>query len=131
MTAKEYLRQAYRIDQRIVLAEENIKDLRQSATTLGSPGFEESYNPNKPTDAPFVKVMERLSEHEKKLEDLVMLKQKIIDSINEVEDVDQRLVLNYRYLYRMSWRDIATEMFMDAKTVMKLHGEGLNHLRYE
>ncbi len=130
MTAKEFLRQAYRIDQRIVLAEENIKDLRQSALTLGSPSLEESYNPNRPTDAPFVKVFERLSEQEKKLEDLVMLKQKIIDAINNLEDVDQRLVLNYRYLYRMSWRDIATEMFMDAKTVMKLHGEGLKKLEF-
>ncbi len=128
MNSKDYLRRVYRIDQRIALTEENVKELRHSATTLGSPGFEESYNPNHPTDAPYVKVMERLTEQEKKLEELIMLKQEIIDVINGLENIDERLVLTYRYLQRMSWRDIATEMFMDAKTVMKLHGEGLKNL---
>ena len=131
MTAKDFVKQLYRIDQLITVAEDNLKDLRAAVTALGSPGFEESYNPNKSTDAPYVRVMEKVVEQEKRLEDLINLKQHVIDTIGKLDNRDERLVLLYRYLYRMSWRDIATEMFMDAKTVMKVHGEGLLHLRYE
>ena len=130
MTAKEFIKQVYRIDQLIKLAEDNLRDLRAAVEALGSPGVEESYNTNKPMDAPYVRVMKKMVEQEQRLEDLVNLKQNVIDTIGRLDNRDERLVLTYRYLYRMSWRDIATEMFMDAKTVMKVHGEGILHLTF-
>ena len=59
MTPKAYLNQAYRLEQRIRLHQEELENLRMLAASVGSPGFEEHYNPNRPDDAPFVKTLDR------------------------------------------------------------------------
>lgn len=46
MTAKEYLRQAYRLDHRIDSDITEMERLREMACSIGSPGFEEHYDPN-------------------------------------------------------------------------------------
>ena len=53
MTVKEYLHQAYRLDHRIDSDIAEMERLRGMACSVSSPGFEEHYNPNRPTDAPF------------------------------------------------------------------------------
>ena len=67
MTPKAYLNQAYRLEQRIRLHQEELENLRMLASSVGSPGFEEHYNPNRPNDAPFVKTLDRIWEKEKKV----------------------------------------------------------------
>jgi hypothetical protein len=102
MTAQQYLSQAYRLDQRIQLNQSELDNLRTLAASVGSPGFEEHYNPNHPTDAPFVKTLEKIWEMEQKisaeLSQLIHLKQEILMVLSKVDDVDERLVLTYRYL---------------------------------
>lgn len=44
MTAKEYLNQAYRLEQRIKLAKMEIEELQELSCCVSSPGFEERYN---------------------------------------------------------------------------------------
>ena len=66
MTFYTYLNQAYRLEQRIRLHQEELENLRMLASSVGSPGFEEHYNPNRPDDAPFVKTLDRIWEKEKK-----------------------------------------------------------------
>ena len=53
MTAKEYLNQAYRLEQRIRLLKDNIEETRALSGSISSPGFEQHYNPNRPTEAPY------------------------------------------------------------------------------
>ena len=60
MTAEQYLSQAYRLDQRIQLEQSELDNLKTLAASVGSPGFDEHNNPNHPTDAPFVKTLERI-----------------------------------------------------------------------
>ena len=66
MTAKEYLRQAYRLENKIKMLGDKIATLRLLATSVSSPGFEERYNASRNTDAPQVKAIEnkRLSTEE-------------------------------------------------------------------
>lgn len=59
MTVKEYLNQAYRLEQRIRLLKDNIEETRALSGSISSPGFEQHYNPNRPTEAPYVKTLER------------------------------------------------------------------------
>ena len=47
MTAKEYLKQAYRLDHRINSDIAEMERLREMVSSVGSPGFEEHYNPNR------------------------------------------------------------------------------------
>ena len=106
MTPKTYLNQAYRLEQRIRLQQEELGNLRTLAASVGSPGFEEHYNPNHPNDAPFVKTLDRIWEKEKKVNDeiclLLQLKDEIQSVIDQVDNMDERLILTYdEYVLRL------------------------------
>ena len=67
MTAKEYLSQGYRLDQRIRLVSEEITNLQELAGSVSSPGFEEHYNATRNTEAPFIRTIYKIMELEEKL----------------------------------------------------------------
>lgn len=76
MTAKEYLNQAYRLEQRIKLAKMEIEDLQELSCSVSSPGFEEHYNATRNTEAPFVKTLYKIMEMQDKVNkelDLLLL----------------------------------------------------------
>ena len=132
MTPKTYLNQAYRLDQRIRLDTEELENLRTLAATVSSPGFEEHYNPNHPTDAPFVKTLNRIWEMEQKVKDeldlLLRLKKEIQSVIAKVDNTDERLILTYRYLKNYTWARIGDELYADERTIRRWHDRALSHV---
>lgn len=131
MNAKEYLNQAYRLEQRIKLAKMEIENLQELACCAHSPGFEEHYNSTRNTEAPFIKTMYKIIDMEdaadKWLQVLLKLKVEITQAISEVSDKDERLVLQYRYLYNWTWCRIADEIAADERTVRRWHNRALYH----
>lgn len=108
MNAKEYLNQAYRLEQRIKLAKMEIESLQELACCTHSPGFEEHYNSTRNTEAPFIKTMYKIMDME--------------------DAVDKWLqVLQYRYLYNWTWYRIADEIAADERTVRRWHNRVLSH----
>lgn len=67
MTAKEYLRQAYRLDHRINSDLAELERLRDMEGSISSPSFEEHYNPNRNTEAPFIRCLEKVWDLEMKI----------------------------------------------------------------
>lgn len=132
MTPKAYLNQAYRLEQRIKLDQDEINTLRALASDVGSPGFEEHYNPNHPTDAPFVKTLDKIMDYETKvneeLELLLHLKAEIQEVISAVPSVDERLVLTYRYIKNYTWTRIGDELYADERTIRRWHDRALAHV---
>jgi DNA-directed RNA polymerase specialized sigma24 family protein len=132
MTPKTYLNQAYRLEQRIRLDTEELENLRTLAATVSSPGFEEHYNPNHPTDAPFVKTLNRIWEMEQKvkgeLDLLLRLKEEIQSVIAKVDNTDERLILTYRYLKNYTWARIGDELYADERTIRRWHDRALSHV---
>lgn len=133
MTVREYLGQAYRLQQRIRLHQEELGNLRTLAASVGSPGFEEHYNPNCPTDAPFVKTLDKIWEKEKKTNDelclLLQLRDEIQSVIDQVDNMDERLVLTYRYLKGYTWMQIGDELAADERTIRRWHDRALSHAK--
>lgn len=133
MTSKEYLNQAYRLEQRIRLHKERLDELRDLAGSPGSPGFEEHYNPNRPTEAPFIKTLYKIMDLEEKVEGelqlLLTLQEEVQETIDRLPDMDERLVLTYRYLKNMSWSQIGDELYVDERTVRRWHNRALSHVR--
>ena len=133
MTPKEYLRQAYRLENEIKHERDNLESIRAMLTSIRSPGFEEHFNPNRNTDATFVTLLEKAYATEdrigKKLIRLLDLRNEIRDTIDAVEDTDERLVLIYRYLDNASWSDIGAYMSADPSTVRRWHGKALLHIK--
>lgn len=129
MTAKEYLQQAYRLTARIKSDLQELEDLRSMTSSIHSPGFERNYNPNRPTEAPFVKGLERIWVMEERInceiERLISLREEIREVIDEVSDYDQKMLLRYRYINHLSWDDIAGKMFYGQRWLFILHGRAL------
>ena len=133
MTAKEYLRQAYRLDQKINSDIAEAARLREMASNVGSPGLEEHYNPNRPTEAPFARTLEKVWEMEQaintEIDRLVDLKEQIRTVIDKVENPDEQMVLRYRYIHNWTWEQIGDALFADERTIRRWHGRGLQHIK--
>lgn len=132
MTAKEYLRQEYRLDQKISSDLEEVASLREMSASVSSPQLTERVQTSKNTDAPFVRALEKiidLEEHiNKEVELLMELKKEIRVVITTVEDTDERMVLKYRYVHNYTWEQIGNELHADARTVRRWHGKALQHV---
>lgn len=75
---------------------------RDLSISVSNSGYEEHHNPNRPTDAPFVRCLEKIDEIQQSVEDkvayLVELKEEINAAIDKLENRDEQLLLRYRYL---------------------------------
>ena len=60
MTAKEYLKQAYRIDHRINSDIAELGRLREMSTSISSPNLGDKVQISHSGDAPFMKCLERI-----------------------------------------------------------------------
>lgn len=132
MTAKEYLKQAYRLDHRIDSDIAEMERLREMACSVGSPGFEEHHNPNRPTEAPFVRALEKVWRLEEKInaeiDRLVDLKAQIRGVIEAVSDPNERMVLRYRYIHNMTWERIGDELHAGETSIRRWHASALAHV---
>lgn len=129
MTARAYLSQAYRLGNRIKLIKYRIMELRELASSVSSPGFEEHHNATRNTDAPYVRTLEKImlleDELDERLVQLLDLQKQIEDVIAEVEDIDLQMVLTYRYLKSLSWSKIGMELSIDESTARRWHDKAL------
>ena len=132
MTVKEYLRQAYRLDHRIDSDISEMERLREMACSIGAPGFEEHYDPNHPTEAPFIRALEKVWKLEEKInaeiDRLVDLKAQMRGVIEAVSDPDERMVLRYRYIHNMTWEKIGDVLHADRTTVYRWHNTAIRHV---
>lgn len=133
MNAKDYLRQAYYLDVRIKSDLDELSELKRMAYNLFSPSFEPNYNASHPTEAPFVRGLERVVEMEEKINSeidrLVELKEQIRSVIDAVEDSAEQLVLRYRYLHNYKWEQIGDILYADESTIRRWHRRALQHVR--
>ncbi len=132
MTAKEYLSQGYRLEQRIKALGREIEELHLLSVSIPSSGFEEHYNASRNTDAPFVKVISKILDMEAKqadlLDRLISFKGELCRVIDSVQDCDEHLVLRYRYLSNMTWVEIGDELGWDERTIRRMHNRALAHV---
>ena len=128
MTAKEYLSQAYRLDQRINSKIEQVASLDELATkctyTLtGMPG-----NPNRGNSTmadAVVKIIDLQNQINRDIDRLVDLKREIVEVIKAVEIPEYQTLLEKRYLCFMSWEKIAVDMNYSIDNVFKVHRKAL------
>ena len=128
MSAKEYLNQGFRINERIDAKIEQIGMLRAlaaktSVTLTDMPG-----DPNKGrsrTEEMMVKILTLEEEINEDIDRLVDLKADIMHKIAEVEDVECRMLLEKRYLLFETWEQIAGDMGYTVRNIYNLHGRAL------
>lgn len=128
MTAKEYLSQAYRIDQRILCKKKEIESLRGIAAgcSVSYTGMPRSPSPSRsPMEDAVLKVVMMEKELERELEELLGLKVEVMGLVCRLECGDYRLLLEKRYLCFESWEEIAAGLHCSVSWALKQHRKAL------
>lgn len=128
MTAKEYLSQAYRLDQRIQSKRKQITLLENMATNCTSTLTGMPHNPS-PATSPMAeaisKIVDMKNELREELAQLLHCQIRILEMIHGVENLEYQLLLEKRYLCYQSWDDIAYDLDYSVSWTLKLHRKAL------
>lgn len=133
MNAKEYLQQAYRLNELINSNLVELQQLRDFSTSIA------------PVDVSKERVQGGIDSHDKignivakiadlddvinsDIDKLVDLKQEIRTAINNVEDDDEKLLLRYRYINFYGWDEIRKKLCMSMRTVHRVHSSALQNI---
>ena len=113
MNAYEYLSQAYMLEQRIQTKLHHISALRSLAQTVSSFTDKEPVSHTRNVtqlEDTVIKIMQQEEELNAEIDRLVDLKREIMEVLDEVKDMNYRLILEKRYLCFESWPKIGEEM---------------------
>ena len=131
MNAKEYLSQAYRIDQRInsKLAQVmSLRDLLGKATgTLSGAPKAASPNPHSMEEI-IAKMVDLEGEINDDIDALVDLKAEIMRRIKRVENTEYQTILELRYLCFNRWEEIAVELGYTQRHLLRMHDLALESI---
>ncbi len=133
MKAKEYLNQAYRLND-IIRSDfqeledlENIKDKICSPILSGLPTAYNSSNDNANYTSTVEKIVELQNKIRIEIDRLIDLRTDIRDKIALVPNKSEHLVLKYRYIDFMTWEQIAVEMHYSFQWIHKIHQKALKN----
>ena len=128
MTAKEYLKRAWNVDQRInskLHQLDSLKDMATKATsTLGTEPVSGTRNVQRMADT-IDNIIALENEINDDIDRLVDLKRNVIKTISKVKDTNCLTLLELRYLSFKSWDDIAAEMNYTSRWVHIMHSKAL------
>jgi len=128
MTAKEYLSQAHRLEQRVsnkLMLIESLRSMTQRVTsTIRENAVSHTSNVTSLQDT-IIRLMEAENELNQQIDSLVDLKRDIMLRINELSSIDHQLILEKRYLQYLAWHEIAQEMEFSLRWVHRVHEKAL------
>ena len=132
LLAKDYLSQAYRLDQRINSKIEQVQSLRDlaekaSATLSDVPPSKGNRNVHRMEDV-IAMIIDMESEISADMKRLINLKHEIVTVINCVESPELQTLLELRYLCYKTWEQIAVALHFDLRWVHRLHNRALSEV---
>ena len=128
LSAKDYLSQAYRIDQRINSKIEQVQSLRalaeKATSTLSNAPTSGTRNIHRMENI-IAKMVDLESEINTDLNYLIDLKHEIVTVIKCVESPELKTLLELRYLCFKTWEEISVSLHLDIRWVHRLHNRAL------
>jgi DNA-directed RNA polymerase specialized sigma subunit len=131
MTAREYLSQAHRLDQRIDAKIAQVATLNELATKCTSTLTGMPRNPNRGTSTmadAVCKIIDLQAEINRDIDRLVDLKREMVAVIKAVENIEHQTLLEKRYLCYQTWEQIAVDMGYSVRQLYRLHDEALENV---
>jgi hypothetical protein len=123
-TAKQYLNRVRRIDKEIGALLRLVQQTRESLESITqnyqSDGAQSSKNPHK-----YDRLIELESMVDEKIDEQIALKTEILDTIMQVEDRRQRLVLMEYYIEMKTFEQVAVDIHYSWRQTVKIHGYAL------
>ena len=133
MDVKQYLSRYHYLELDIKHMQDEIKEYERLANSIPGMNFDAiRVDGTRSLDAPFTKWVHKALEKELQIDDLKkqlqQVKCEIISTIDEVEDMELRKILTYRYIDWNSWNEIATKMFISFSTARRMNDKALKLL---
>lgn len=132
MKAKEYLSQAYRIDQRINSKLEQIVSLRELSTkatsTLSDSPRSATRNVHS-MEGIIAKMIDLEREINNDIDTLVDLKREIVDIIKKINNPEYQTLLELRYLCFKTWEQTAVDMGYSLQHIFRIHDKSLKDIK--
>ena len=131
MTAKQYLRQGYRLKELIQTHRDELTQLRSMLGSVSGPSYDKigggtaKWNGDTAEYNLVIKCVDLESQIEQEIVQMIALMQSIHTAIEAVRNPDERLVLRCRYILSLSWDDTAARMNYSPTQVRRLHGSAL------
>lgn len=132
MRAKEYLGQAYRLDQRINSKLEQIASLDELATKCNLTLTGMPHNPDHGTSnmaEAVSKIIDLQTEINYDIQKLVDLKREMVRVIKAVDNTEYQTLLELRYLCFKTWEQIAVDLGYNVRHVYRLHDEAVESIK--
>lgn len=133
MQAKQYLKQAYRLNELIQCNQQELEDLRLLASSVPGIDYSKDRVQTSPSgDAGFTNIVYKIIELENAInadiEKMISLKFEIRTVISNVLDNEERLILHKRYLKFETWEEICNSLNLSLRTVQRIHASALNNV---
>lgn len=118
-----YRRMSKRID-RLLEEQSRWREMALKITPVLSqtPGGGES---GSPIERPMDKVLEIDVEIKREIYELQTVRQEIRSALDQLEDENLKLLMEYRYIDGMTWEQVAVEMHYSYMQICRLHGKAL------
>ena len=118
-----YRRMSKRID-RLLEEQSRWREMALKITPVLSqtPGGGES---GSPIERPMDKVLEIDAEINREIDELQTVRQGIRAALNQLEDENLKLLMEYRYIDGLTWEQIAVKMNYSYMQICRLHGKAL------
>ena len=128
---KEFLSSYYYLSLKVDSLKEELRCLEELADGTQGCRFDEPRVQKTPSQkAPFLRYLDRIDrkqkEIDKKIEELISLKEEIEAAILTVDDPIMELVLTYRYINCWDWPEIASQMHYSLSYLYELHRKALS-----
>lgn len=131
MTAKQYLNQMYRLNDLILSTKEELNKLDLLIGEVSALKMSGLPSGNDKT-ATFAKTVERMDNLKStmlnEISNYVTVEEEVRGIINSVDNVDERLLLRYRYILFDSWDKIAEKLNYSDRQVHRLHSQALQRV---
>lgn len=131
---KQFLKQAYRLDELIKCNQEELRSLKELATSITGMSYSDGiHSGSVNNNANFVNILIKISaieeEIKKDIDNLLAVKIEIRNKINTVKNPDERLLLKLKYMNFLTWEQIKNEMHMSERSIHRLHSSALFHIK--
>lgn len=128
VNAKEYLSQAFNLDQRINCKLEQVsvlRDLALKTTLILQDDKVQDTKQRSPMENTLVKLMSLEDEINDDIDQLIDLKRELASFVSKIDNSSHRLLLELRYLGGSTWEEVATVMGYDLRWTYRLHKKAL------
>lgn len=134
MGVKQYLQQAYRLNELISSNLEELKkihDLSESITAFMSGERVRGGRKNDRTACLVAKMVDLENEINEEIEEFIDVKMEIRETIKSLKNGNQQLVLQLRYIEFLSWEEIAEKMAYSLIQVKRIHNRAIRRLNIQ